>query len=78
MSDHGIVSPQLLGRSGLTAISGGRRVTHLPSDPRRGQDAPPKASTVASGFWVTGPDGLVKSQDSVCIPACPYMIEGQV
>ncbi len=43
-SDQAVVKPQFAGRSGATRPGGNAR-TQAPSEPSRGQDAPPSAST---------------------------------
>jgi hypothetical protein len=61
--DHGTRKPQLAGRSGLIVTpASARAATQPPSEPSRGQLAPPSASTVASGRSVTiVPSGRAKA-----------------
>ena len=51
-SDQAMWKPQLAGRSGATPSSS---PAQAPSEPSRGQEAPPSASTVAAGRSSTGP-----------------------
>ena len=50
-ADQPTVKPQFAGRSGEISTSGSSAV-HPPVLPRRGQEAPPSASTTASASWV--------------------------
>src|SRR5690606_7677609 len=50
--------PQFEGRKRARGTSKARRVSnHAPSEPRRGQLAPPRARTTAGASTVSGPEG---------------------
>jgi len=59
ISDQATVKPELAGRSGeiLTPLAASV-CTHAPSEPRRGQLAPPSASTVALAAISRCPSGV--------------------
>ncbi len=63
ISDQATVNPQLAGRSGDIATSFAASVsTQPPSDPSRGQLAPPSASTVASASTARAPSGVANNR----------------
>ena len=63
ISDHATLNPQLAGCSGdiVTPLAASVS-THPPSDPSRGQLAPPSASTVASASTAREPSGLTNER----------------
>ena len=74
LSDQSAMKPQLAGRSGVTSIPAlARTSTQRPSEPSRGQLAPPSASTVASACALTSPSGCAEEQGAIVIPADPLM-----
>ncbi len=60
---HPAVNPQLAGRNGVTAP--GKAAAHAPSEPSRGQDAPPSAST-------TGPVATAAAGSNRGAPAASH------
>ena len=70
--DQATVKPQLAGRSGDIATPFAESVsTHAPSEPSRGQLAPPSASTVAPALTVNSPSGVRNQRSPVLFPANP-------
>ncbi len=69
VSDHAQAKPALAGRRGATGTpSPSRSGTQAPSEPRRGQLAPPRASSVAVGRTVRSPSGVSKVRAPSAIP----------
>ncbi len=58
-SDQATAKPILAGRRGAMATSGSSAV-QPPSEPSRGQEAPPSASTIASARCSASPSGVAK------------------
>ena len=79
MSDQATVKPELAGRSGdiLTPLAASVSA-HDPSEPSRGQLAPPSASTVACGLDDARSVRCLKTQTAVLVPAGPAMAQRQL
>ena len=61
--DQPIRTPQLLARKSAIRTPWPRNIgTHAPSEPMRGQDAPPSASKTASGRTASAPEGVSKAR----------------
>src|SRR5208337_4840961 len=57
LADHSTTKPQLAGFSGATSIPAACSAsTQPPSQPSRGQDAPPSANTAAPGLTLSSPE----------------------
>ncbi len=71
-ADQFTSTPALAGRSGAMPMPARAMISaQLPSEPRRGQLAPPSASTVASARSVTTPDGV----SNVSAPSSPQPVQ---
>ena len=79
MSDQATVKPQLAGRSGdiVTPLAASVS-THAPSDPSRGQLAPPSASTVALRIDDARSVRRFKQQAALLVPAGPAVAQREL
>ena len=67
-SDQAIAKPQLAGRKGaISKPSCESGSTQSPVAPRRGQDAPPRASTTASALMMRSPSGVTMRNAPSCV-----------